>query len=578
MINDQLCLLPPFLEPYTVRLLSSGWEGPPRPFPRRFVTFMIVLVALLAIFPVYSRLKQAAAPIPPGVVVGGLALSDMKDLTQIRNHIEGAYSGPIGVSFGEKKLALRPEDVDFRLDVDHMLAEARQYVDGPVFVEIAARYVVGVEQRRHDVPTAYMVDVDKLRAWLDGVAAQYNSAPQRARVVGPAASDVGVVVDDAATDAAATPEGPDPTLDEWRWVVGAPGYTLDIEASIPTIVAALARPDGREANLVLIETPPPPPAMEDLARVLNTQTLQFPGFAAIYVHDLMAGDTTPESEASVDSDVSFSGMSTLKIGLAAAVMRKLANGVAADDADSQEIGLLLDYALGESNNFAANQLLAFLGDGDVNAGTRAFTEFMRSLGFTSTYMQSGYDIQTQLPQIPTPGNSQTEWETDPDTNLQSTPREMGRILSAIYACTQGTGPLLATYPDAFTPDECWQILFYMAHDQFREMVWAGLPSPDVQWIVHKHGFAFESHSDVALVWGPAGPYVISIFLYRQGWMDWATSNSTMQKVSRITWKFFEFKREQELVQNRAAPAPPARPELPPPPGYQEIYMAPESAP
>jgi hypothetical protein len=87
----------------------------------------------------------------------------------------------------------------------------------------------------------------------------------------------------------------------------------------------------------------------------------------------------------------------------------------------------------------------------------------------------------------------------------------------------------------------------MTHDQFREMVWGGLPNPNDQWIVHKHGFAFESHSDVALVWGPNGPYVISIFLFRDGWMDWGTSNSTMQKVSRITWNFFEFQRAQEAA-------------------------------
>ncbi len=567
-----------------MRLLSSGWEGPPRPFPRRFVTFMIVLVALLAIFPLYSHLKRNAAPIPPGVYVGGLALSDMKESDEIRSHIEGAYSSPIGVSFGDKKLALRPEDVDFQLDLDHMLAEARQYVDGPIFVEIAARYIIGVEQRRHDVPTAYTLDVDKLRSWLEQVAVQYNSEPKRARVVGPAtvagpeAAEVPTPADEgesadsadagAAASAADTGE-PELNLDEWRWVAGSPGYTLDVEASIPTIVNALVHADGRAASLVLIETPPPAPSMDDLARALNTNTMQFPGFAAIYAHDLVLDD-----EAAVDADVSFSGMSTLKIGIAAAVMRKLANGVAADDPAAQEIGLLLDYALGESNNFAANQLLGFLGDGDTTAGTRVFTEFMRSLGFTSTYMQSGYDFQTQLPQIATPGNSQDEWETDPDTNLQSTPREMGRILSAIYACTQGEGVLIENYAGEITPDECWQILFYMTHDQFREMVWGGLPTPDEQWIVHKHGFAYESHSDVALIWGPTGPYVMSIFLFREGWMDWATSNSTMKKLSRIAWTFFEFQRAQE---QEPAEVPPA-PELKPPPGYQEIYIAPEAAP
>lgn len=170
----------------------------------------------------------------------------------------------------------------------------------------------------------------------------------------------------------------------------------------------------------------------------------------------------------------------------------------------------------------------------------------------------------QLPQIPTPGNQQTVWDTNPDSNLQSTPREMGEILAAVYECTQGKGRLLEVFPNEITSDECWQILYYMTHDEFQELAWAGLPKFKQQWIVHKHGFAYETHSDVALVWGPSGPYVISIFLYRKNWMDWGTSNGTMQDLSRITWNFFEFERE---LSGRKAGEPPI---LKPPPGYQAI--------
>ncbi len=521
---------------------------------RRFLTFMAVLVAVLAIFPLYSGFKVSAAPVPPGVYLGGLALSDLKDRDEIRTHLSAAYSRPIGVDFAGKLIALRPEEVGFTLDVDHMLAEATRYLDGGQFLDIAFRYALGFEQQRRDVPAFYTIDIDKLRGWLETLAQEYNSEPQRARALAP-------VIRYA--------DGRHPVKEvparyvgvyrrDWEWVPGAPGYTLDVEASIPTIVEALTQSDGRTAYLVLIETPPPLPSMADLERVLDAQTMNFPGFAALYVHDLTHGD-----EAAVDADVSFSGMSTLKIGIAAAVMAKLDGGIKANDPVGYEVGQWLDYALGESNNFAANLLLRYLGDGDTRAGARTFTSFMRSLGFDSTYMQSGYDADT-LPQIPTPGNQQTEWETHPDPNLQSTPREMGRILSAIHDCTLGKGPLIELYPANFTPDECSQILFYMSHDEFREMIWGGLPNLNNRWIVHKHGFAFESHSDVALVWGPNGPYVISVFLFRSGWMDWATSNGTMQTVSRITWNFFEFQREQE--QREVPPVP----ELVPPPGYVPI--------
>jgi beta-lactamase class A len=546
---------------------------------RRFLTLATVLVALLAIFPLYSRLKVVAAPIPPGVYLGGILLSDMKDREQIRSHLQAAYQGPIAVQFADKRLALKPDDVNFYLDVDAMLAEAARYLDGPAFLDIAWRYALGFGQQRRDVPTRFMVDNDKVRAWLQSVAAEYNTDPQPPRAVAQPQSDVvtvtAIVAETATTETLDEPVDEataailesareeataEPPLLEWEWIEGSPGHTLDIEASIPRITAALADTENRVAELALVETPPPTPSMADLARILDNMTVQFPGFASIYVHDLTHGD-----EAAVDADVAFSGMSTLKIGIAAAIMRKLNGGVKANDPDSQEVGQWLDYALGESNNLAANLLLKWLGDGSVQQGTQVFTDFMQSLGFDSTYMQSGYDFETQLAEQPTPGNQQAEWDTDPDSNLQSTPREMGRILSAIYECTQGKGLLVETYPDEISADECSQILYYMTHDEFREMLWAGLPDPDQRWIVHKHGFAFESHSDVGLIWGPSGPYVMSVFLYRSGWMDWATSNSTLKNLSRATWKFFEFQRAEEG--NRE---PPVAPVLQPPPGFVPV--------
>lgn len=540
-------------------LSGSDWGPKKKPLPRRFLTFMAVLVALLAIFPLYTRFKSVAQPVPPGVYLGGMDLSDISDTTEIRHHLEAEYGTPIAVSFGSRRLALRPGDVDFTLEVEQMLAEAQTYLSGPPLMDMAVRYAFGFEQARRDVPARFTLDSAKLRAWLEGVAAEYNTAPQPARAVAPAEGWA-----NAEGQQTGMPAGfVGAYVNDWVWQEGAPGYSLDIEKSMEAVVAALAN-NQRTANLVLVETPAPVPSMEDLARVLNTNTLDFPGFAAVYVQDLTHGDG-----AGVDFDVAFSGMSTMKIGIAAAVMAKLENGIQANDPVSYEVGQWLDYALGESNNHAANLLLRWLGNGDTTAGTRVFTEFVRSIGMESTYMQSGYDVSTQLPQIATPGNQQAEWDTHPDSNLQTTPREMGQILAAIYECTLDKGILRERYAEQITPDECSQILFYMTHDQFRELIWGGLPELNNQWILHKHGFAFESHSDVALVWGPNGPYVMSVFLFRNGWMDWSTSNSTMQMLSRITWNFFEFQREIEAREAESGEVPIA-PTLAPPPGYVQI--------
>jgi beta-lactamase class A len=528
----------------------------------RFLQFVVVLVLILALFPLYTRFKVQAAPIPPGVYLGGLELSEVKDTAEIRQHIDHIYQQPVDVRFGDARLALQPADVDFTVDVDQMVSEAQQYLQGTEFLDIAVREALGFEQRRRDIPVRFMLNNDKLRAWLTQVAAEQNHDPSPARLITPSPR----WTDGSVVGTNLPPGYVGVSSRDWTWVEGKPGQTLDIEASVPLLIKALTSEQDRVVTLAWDETPAPLPTMDDLAREINAYLLNFPGFGAVYVQDLSTG-----KEALVDADVSFSGMSTLKIGIVAAIMHKLPHGIPADDEEADLVGQWIDYALGESNNHAANQLLEYLGDGSVDVGTARFTAFMRQLGMQSTYMQSGYDAQVQLVQIPTPGNQRTDWNTNPDSNLQSTPADMGRILAAVYQCSQGRGLLLETFRDTITPDECLTELFYMTHDEFQELVWAGLPRPEKAWIVHKHGFAYESHSDVALVWGPTGPYVISIFLYRQGWMDWLNSNTTMKTISRITWNFFDFQRQQSGMTTPAAFI------LEPPPGYSKLHEYPKVA-
>ena len=521
---------------------------------RKLVTFTIILISLLSLSRFYTQFKAYAAPIPPGVYLAGLDLSTLKDPTEIRAHLEQIYKEPIAVRFADDRLLLRPEDVNFRLDVDAMVTEASRYLHGSDFVDIAVREALGISQRRRNIEVRYSVDENKIRTWLAQTALAENRPPQIARVVPPATkwSAPEEALPGLPADFVGT------ATRDWQWAPGAPGYTLDIDASVPAIIEGLTRQDERVAELVVQESAPELPTMRDLEKALDGYLSNFPGFAAVYVYDI-----NRDEAASVDADVSFSGMSTLKIAIVAAIMQRM-NGMPAGDPAAFEIGQWMDFALGESNNFAANLLVKWLGNGDVSAGAANFTQFMHSLGFVNTYMQSGYDAQVQLAQIPTPGNQRDDWNTNPDSNLQSTPTEMGRILTAIYECTLGKGLLLEVYPDDFTPAECEYMLFYLSHDHFQELLWAGVPRPRATWFLHKHGFAYESHSDVALVWGPTGPYVLSVFLYRAGWMDWDTSNRTMQDVSRITWNFFALQAQQGGLESGTPP------ELTPPPVYAPV--------
>ena len=517
-----------------------------------FTKFVLTLILLLSVFPLYTRYKASAAPIPPGVYLGGVEMSRVKDVAEATALLDSRNTEPVAVYYGDKRLILRPEDVEYRVDVERMIADATRYLDGPDFLDISLRYLLGLEQKRRDVPVYATVNAEKLTAWLEAIATENDHPSQPARAIPPRWEWADATnAPDASTGFVGA------VRDEWQWAVGAPGQTLLLDESVQPILDALGSPDQRTAHLVLDETPAGAPTLDDLAAVLNSFTSDFPGFAAIYVQDLASGE-----EGAVDVDVAFSGMSTMKLAIVAAIFHQ------EDMSEGTEylalLGQLIDYALGESNNVAANGLLRHVGGGDMYRGGRNVTEFLRSLGFVNSFIQTGYDDKSQVAQIPTAANQRTDWNTEPDTHLQSTPADMGRLLAEIYHCTQGEGKMLEVYPDELTPDECETILFYMSHDEFTELVWGGLPRPDETWIVHKHGFVNDAHSDLALIWGPTGPYVLSVYLYRQGWMDWETSNAAMKEISRIAWSFFAFRQELQQI------SPPEPLVLEPPKNYVPV--------
>ena len=524
-----------------------------RRFPSaRFINFTLLLVVVLSIFPLYSYYKGVAAPIPPGVRLGGVDVTGMKTTEEIRTHLDPIYHELIGVRFQNRLLKLDPDEFGFTVDFEQMVADAGRYLGGWEFVDIAVREAIGLPQQVRNVPVRYTIDAPKLRAWLASIAAELNTAPVAARVVDAvAAAPPGALPTPTPAYPATVPQ-PRRGL---QWTPGAPGYEIDIDASIERIIAGLTSHDAREVTLAIREIPPPMPTMADLEPQLVRLLDAYPAFTTLSVIDLQHGDA-----AGVDGDAAFSAMATLRLALAAAVMEKLPDGIAADDSDAQQVGQWLDLALGKDPNEPANAALAWLGDGSTAVGAQRLTTFVRSLGLENTFAQGEFGGIAQAP-ITTPSNQRERPNTRPDANMQTTPDDMARLLAAIYACTQDQGLLRARFPATLTPDECATILFYMTHNELRDAVWRGLPDWDDRWIVHRHGLLPAQHGEVALVWGPTGPYVISVFTFNPGLVGWEVANQAVADLSRIVWEFFAFQRTQ------GGPKAGAPPILAPPPGY-----------
>ena len=103
--------------------------------------------------------------------------------------------------------------------------------------------------------------------------------------------------------------------------------------------------------------------------------------------------------------------------------------------------------------------------------------------------------------------------------LPTTARDMARLLTAIAA---GEGGVSAKSRD--------EMLSLLEQEGYRAGVIAGVPSEVA--VAHKTGSYSDATHDVALVWGPKGPYIIAVLTDRS--YDW----DAIREVSRAVWDYF----------------------------------------
>lgn len=473
---------------------------------RHLLLVLVLVVALVLIVPQAYWYAEAQGPVAPGTLLGGLDLGS-SDRAAIDSALQYTFSQPVAVFFDQERLILQPREIGFKVNTAAMLADADKQAEGFGRWRGFVYHLIGRPVPPVSVPLQYELDTGALASWLENVAAQHDRPPEPAHAL-------------------PLVEGRVPT-DTLPFVEGKPGLALATQESLPALVTALTSPNDREAHLVLVETPPPAPTIDALGELIAARAASWPGIATVFVRDITRGE-----ETSINGDVAFAGMSTMKIAILEEVYRKL------DRPPNIEERKLLTETLGLSGNFSANLLLRLIGDGSAQKGTEILTASMSRLGLKNTFMATPYDVEAQSHFIKTPANSRTDLTTYPDAHMQTTAKDMGLLAEMIIQCADGGGTLLAAYAPDITQAECQEMIETMKLNHLEALIPAGLPPGTVH--AHKHGYINDSHADVAMVWGPSGPYVLSIYIYMPGWVQWELSNGFMTDVSRMTWQYFDW--------------------------------------
>jgi beta-lactamase class A len=221
----------------------------------------------------------------------------------------------------------------------------------------------------------------------------------------------------------------------------------------------------------------------------------FPGWAAVYTHDLRTGRA-----AGWNADARFPAASTVKLGVLAAVLRRWS-----PHGRSPWLEPDLRALTGWSSNLAANRLLRLVGDGSETLGVQRVEASLARLGATSSRYPGAYRIGTSVDEQPPLA-----------TGRVTTARDLARALYALAATASGDR---AAARRTGLNDEAARYALGLLLESERSGANAGLVAgalPPGTPVAQKNGWITDVRDTAAIVYGPRGPRIVVVLAYRPG--------------------------------------------------------------
>ncbi|MCJ7435345.1 MAG: class A beta-lactamase-related serine hydrolase [Anaerolineales bacterium] len=475
-----------------------------------FISIAMVLTTISLIG--YSRQRNNY---PAGMTIGGVPVGGLTPAEATQRLLE-VYTSPIEVQYAGAIIQIDPAVVGFSVEVESMLAAADLTRTGGSFWGGYWDYLWNRDPTASSIPLSKTLAEERLRVYLETeIAPRYDLPPAPAQ----------------------------PVAGSTTFLPGQPGQSLDIERAIRLIGDALNSPTNRTVILTFDRATAARPTIDNLEILLKqiVNVSGFDGLIGLYMSDLQTGQEihfaiNNNEEINVEPDIAFTASSTIKVPV---VVSYFINKGSNLDAQTTE---LISRMLGKSENAATDQVLESI---DVNQGPVIVTNNMEAIGLKSTFLGGFFYLSAPnlLSGRKTPGNQRTDVSTYPDSYSQTTPAEMGTLLTDIYQCAQtGGGALIAAFPDKLNKTSCQLIIDFMAQDKLGALIQGGVP--DGTLVPHKHGYVLDQSgiahdiSDAGIVYTPNGNFVLAIYTYHPTQAIWDTVNPLFAKLAEAIYNYF----------------------------------------
>jgi beta-lactamase class A len=479
-----------------------------------FLLFALILSALQLV-----RFSRVRSYLPAGLMVANVPVGGL-DRQQAAQRLQEVYNIPVELRYNGHVIHLDPALIDFKLEIDSMLAMASLERTQTVFWQDFWNYLWGQTTFPTQIPLSVAYDPDRLRAFLADVALRYDMPPEPAM----------------------------PLPGSVSFSAGKAGSELDIEGSVPLIEAALNTLDRRSVDLPLKRVEPSRPAFQNI-EVLLKQTIQvsgFDGLAGVYLLDLQTARELHFAyrngeDISVEPDIAFTASSIIKLPIMVATFRRLQD--TSDTETMKLLGDMIDKSGNETADWLMNRVI------DPQRGPLLVTDDMSMLGLKNTFMAGYFTLGSPLLAVlETPANTRTDIFTDPDPYSQTTPSDIGMLLEDIYQCSQtGGGALTAIFPGEITQTECQMMNDYLIKNRLPVLLTAGLP--EATPIAHKHGWVttngiINTIGDAGIIYSPGGNYILVIFLHHDDQLIWEPAAALVAQLSSTVYNFYNLPSQQ----------------------------------
>ncbi|MGH2626003.1 MAG: serine hydrolase [Anaerolineales bacterium] len=477
----------------------------------RWLSIGLLLGSLALTFFELIAYSRQRARLPQGMSIASVPVGGL-DHERALERLLQTYSEPVELHYLGQIIMIHPASIGFRLDHEAMLAAAEFERTGTDFWAGFWDFMWNRPGEATTIPIRAEHSASQLESVLRDIAARYDEPPLAVQPV---------------------PGSP-------NFAPGEPGRVLDIGRASQLVVEALGQPSDRRVNLPVVEGDPPRPTLETLATLIkqNVDVAGFDGLVDFFLTDLQTGDELHfayfrNGEIAKEPDIAFTAASIIKIGIMTAYLRYF------DPPFDPEAERWLAQMITQSGNDPADWLMGRI---NVDFGPLSVTDTLRDLGLESSFIVGYFHPPPVLLSggVPrTPGNQRLDINTRPDVFNQTTPSEIGSLLTDIYLCQKGGGALIALFPEEIKPEECRLMLDLLAQNNIGLLLEAGVP--DGTRVAHKHGWTespLTSLGDAGVIYTPGGDFVLSMFFWNDREMVWEPTSHLFAVLTRAVYNYF----------------------------------------